>query len=138
MTRIGAALIVLLATSVSISYGAPVYGTAAPIGSGTRVEASQITTGDRYAGDNQTFTVSWDISFNPTASIYSYSYVFTGFSDPELSNFVMDLSDNCIEPGNQSRCVFNISSSGSPTRSSARLAPDPATMDSPRGAASPV
>ena len=77
-----------------------------------RVEASQIITGSKYATDNETFTVAWDISFNQDTLTYSYSYVFSGFNDPEISHFIMDLSDNCLDAGNQNRCVFNVSSSG--------------------------
>jgi hypothetical protein len=111
MLRITPAVTFLLATMVSNVFGATIYGTAAPVGFGSRTEGAQIITGGSYASDGQTFTVSWDISFNPGTSIYSYAYTFSGFTAPDISHFTLDLTDNCTDTANQGQCVFNLSSS---------------------------
>jgi hypothetical protein len=112
MLKASLALTLLLAIMVSNAVGATIYGTAAPLGSGSRTEGAQIITGGNYTTDDQTFTVSWDISLNPVTSIYSYAYIFSGFTAPDISHFILDLTDNCTDTANQGECIFNISSSG--------------------------
>jgi hypothetical protein len=90
---------------------ASVLGTAAPLGSGSRVAPASIVTGGAY---DDGFTVAWDISFN--GSFYLYEYTFSGFDFrgvPAISHFIMDVSDSCNDPvSNRTVCISNFTTNG--------------------------
>jgi hypothetical protein len=103
-----AGLALLLSAAVATS-SAAVYGTAAPLGAGSRTESSgRIVTGDDYATDGLDFTISWNVVFS--GGVFTYSYDLTGYDDPNISHFILDLSDNCDET---SECLYNLDVSAS-------------------------
>jgi hypothetical protein len=59
------------------------------------------------------FHVSWEIVDNGDGSL-TYSYTFTGFGSPDrdISNFVLDISDNCV--GIDPLCIVNPTLNGAP------------------------
>ena len=80
-----------------------IYGDAADL-TGTRGTpgANGMTGNSNWSTD---FTVSWEITDNLDGTLH-YKYTFTGFgdSDKDISNFVLDISDNCdVDPN----CVTN-------------------------------
>jgi hypothetical protein len=91
----------------------PVYGTPVPTAnfSGSRTEsAGNIVTGGNYSSDNKNFTITWNITLN--SGVYTYTYTFTGFGSPDLSHFILDLTDNCVDGDKQTKdakCVYNVS-----------------------------
>lgn len=64
---------------------------AAPLGSGTRTEGSQIKTIGNWATDSRTFSISWDISFD--GSVYTYVYTLDGYAGPDISHLAIAASD---------------------------------------------
>ncbi len=87
------ALALIAATAVPAV--AQVYNT--PVGvanySGTRTTAvgGGLTSGGSWAGDAQ--SLSWMVT--PMAGTWNYSYTFTGFLQPAISHFILELSPNC-------------------------------------------
>lgn len=110
---------VLLAGLASLALSAPalavpVYGTTATL-TGTRIEAAQIVTGGDYATDAGTFAVSWEIA--PITGGYRYEYTFSGYDGPAIpaiSHFILDLTDDCVTPGDPA-CVTNAIYAGGTT-----------------------
>jgi hypothetical protein len=102
-----AAFSVLLAASAQ---AAPIYGTSA-IGelTGSRTELLfEITTGGNYATDGETMTVTWVIT-NPSTDVWRYQYTFSMYDNPSISHFILDLTDDCVDPDNQDSCVYDVS-----------------------------
>ena len=93
--------IVLLAalTIASVSaYADPIYGTSADL-TGTRTESGLgVVTGGDYLTDALNQTVAWNI-INLGVSSWSYEYTLTNFSSPNVSHFILDLTDDCVDPG---------------------------------------
>ncbi len=58
--------------------------------------------------DNGLFTVSWEITLGVSSA--HYKYTFTGLTGKDISNIVLDVTDNC---GSDSLCVYNAMISGS-------------------------
>ena len=93
--------------SATTAMAAPIYGTTAPL-TGSRTEGAGITTFGIYAGDGITQSLSWTITSNPDGT-YDYSYTFSGFGGaavPTISHFILDLTDDCVRPGDPG-CVIN-------------------------------
>jgi hypothetical protein len=60
--------------------------------------------------DNGLFTIEWEITLGPTSA--HYEYTFTGLSGKDISNIVLDLSDDCAwDP----LCAQNVMINGSTT-----------------------
>jgi hypothetical protein len=81
---------------------APIYGTAAPL-IGSRTEDFGITTGGEYASDGTSFTVSWEIEL--LGDVFRYTYAFSGFESPDVSHFILDLTDDCVGGTADPNCV---------------------------------
>lgn len=92
----------VMAVTVYPAGAVPVYDTAADLTGSRSENALQIVTGGGYASDLTDFTVSWAIT--SISGGYHYKYTFGGFSDPELSHVILDLSDICTTA---SGCVTN-------------------------------
>ena len=93
---------------VSSAVAVPVYGTAATL-TGTRTEGNGLTAFNGYATDNLDFELSWEIS--GSGSSWTYEYTFSGYSSPDISHFVIDLTDNCVTGDEQTAgagCVSNV------------------------------
>lgn len=101
-------LLLLISSNVKAD---PVYGTPVPTAnfSGSRTEsAGNIVTGGSYGSDKMNFTITWNITLN--SGVYTYTYTFTGFDSPDLSHFILDLTDNCVSNPDEARCVYDVSS----------------------------
>jgi hypothetical protein len=93
--------------SASTAMAAPIYGTPAP-STGTRTEGAGITTFGDYATDGITQSLSWSITLDGDGK-YTYSYRFSGFGGPAvptISHFILDLTDDCVDPGDAG-CVID-------------------------------
>jgi hypothetical protein len=87
----------------------PIYGTPAPL-TGTRTEGTPgVVTGGGYASDATTFTIEWGITAG--AGTWDYEYTFTGYGSPAISHFILDLTDDCVTPGDPG-CVTDIAYAG--------------------------
>jgi hypothetical protein len=100
---VAAGLTLLLAPAAQAD---PIYGTTADL-TGSRTEGSGITTGGDYASDGTLLSVSWEI-VDLGGDLWSYSYTFSGLSTPSISHFILDLTDDCVDPGD-SECVTGVS-----------------------------
>src|SRR5712692_9751099 len=88
-------------------HGSAVYDTSALAElTGSRSVGSGITGSGIYA---QNFNLSWMI-VNTGTGLWNYSYTVSGFEGhgAGLSHLVIDLSDDCIRPGD-ANCVTNAS-----------------------------
>jgi hypothetical protein len=56
------------------------------------------------------FTISWDIDLNAAPGVVHYTYTFSGLDgsgqEKEISNFVLDISDDCFNPSDPF-CIYN-------------------------------
>lgn len=118
---IGAALAAVAFLSFSSVQAASIYGDSADL-IGTRttdVVGPDIAvavgglTGDGSEWDTD-FGISWDITDNGNGT-FDYVYTFLGFGDKNknISNFVIDLSDDCLS-GPDPLCVTGAEYNGSP------------------------
>jgi hypothetical protein len=104
MRRFVATALVLAGLSAASAPAALVYDTAASL-TGTRTQ-EDFTEGGNYIGD--VFGLSWNISAL-AGGLYRYEYTIRGLDRPEVSHFVLDLSDNALtDPA----VMTNISTSG--------------------------
>jgi hypothetical protein len=85
----------------AITYGSSALGELA----GSRIEGSGIvTTGDWDNADEEE-TIEWLIA--PLGGgLWSYTYTFLNFVQPAISHFILDLTDDCVDPGDTG-CVVN-------------------------------
>lgn len=110
---------VLLAGLASLALSAPalavpVYGTTVTNLdlTGSRTDPFLVTGGDY----TDTFAVSWEIT--PITGGYEYKYTFSGYGSPEISHFILDLTDDCVGPDDAAAdpgCVANVDYAGQPT-----------------------
>jgi hypothetical protein len=105
---------VLLASLASLALSASAlavpYGTTADF-TGTRTEGAGIVTGGDYVADGGKFEVSWVIT--SITGGYRYEYTFDGYVSPAISHFILDLTDDCVTPGDPA-CVTNVVYNGDP------------------------
>jgi len=95
----------LVALTASAAHAAPVYGTAAAL-SGSRSESlREFVTGGNYRADALDQSVSWNITSLGSGN-WSYSYTLTNWRGVQagLSHWILDLTDDCWEPGDDA-CV---------------------------------
>lgn len=126
---------VLLAGLASLALSAPalavpVYGTAAAL-TGTRTGVGEIVTGGAYT---TTFQVEWEIT--PITGGYQYEYTFSGYGGPAIpaiSHFILDLTDDCVTPGDPA-CVTNAVYAGGTTLEFGEFGPGPSNPGFPVGA----
>jgi hypothetical protein len=86
----------LVALSASAAVATPLYGTDAS-GElvGFRLEGSGMVTLADWAANAQTERLDW-IIVSLGGGLWSYTYTFTNFSAPEISHFIIDLTDDCV------------------------------------------
>jgi hypothetical protein len=98
--------------TVSPILNAAIYGTNNLIEYiGSRTESSgQVTTGGNYATDGQNFQIAWTIVDNGNGT-FNYRYELTNFGAPDISHFILDLTDDCVTL-ELSACLTNISVTG--------------------------
>lgn len=89
-------VLLALALFAAPMFAAPVYGTDATgelIGS--RSEGTPgIVTADNWVGDGA--SIEWTI-IDLGGGQWSYTYNFIGWDQPEISHFILDLTDDCVE-----------------------------------------
>jgi len=115
--RIGLIAIGTIALSFQ-AHAASVYGNAADL-TGTRTTDTTVeisTVGGLAGFGNEWFTdfgVQWDIVDNGNGT-WDYTYTFLGFGDTNknISNFVLDVTDDCIT-NNDPNCITNAQFNGS-------------------------
>ncbi len=101
------------ALSISAA-GAAVYDTAVPVGdySGNR----SVGSGLAYTGGWSGFKISWAITPNFSGNYWKYQYTLDSGKDPQISHWILDLSDDCIgTDGGQAageECVVRLSPEG--------------------------
>ena len=133
----------LLAIMAGQAVAGPIYDTSA-VGelTGTRMEGAGLTTGGAYATDRSAFTISWVVT--PLGGgTFHYQYTFDGFNtrppevstgpkSPNISHIIMDLSDNCVDPGD-ALCVTNAVYGGGPHLGLGTFGPAPSNPGFPSG-----
>ena len=91
-------LLVALAIASVSAYADPIYGISAHL-TGARTESGGgVVTGGDYLTDALNQTVAWNI-INLGLNSWSYQYTFMNFSSPDVSHFILDLTDDCVDPG---------------------------------------
>lgn len=90
------ASLTLLGVFAATGVAAPVYDTTVGVGdyTGTRTQANLVL-GGNYVGD--TVSISWEIT-DLGGGNWDYSYHFLGFAGPEISHWILDLSDDAVDP----------------------------------------
>ena len=94
MKRILTLVVAALVLATTAAFAAPVYGTPADL-SGSRSEGNGVTTIGDYASDGLMQSISWDITDNGDGT-WTYSYTLTNFASPDISHFILDLTDDCV------------------------------------------
>jgi hypothetical protein len=84
-------------------YGTPVTGS--DLSDSRDVDGDGLTGTNEYSGASSDFTVTWEIT--PIDGGWHYKYTFTDF-DKDISNFVIDLSDDCIDAPEGEECVWDV------------------------------
>jgi len=98
--------LLLVFAATGIAAYATAFGTsAAGELSGSRSENLEIIVGGGYVGIPPQLVISWDIGFNVGGGYWEYEYTFSGSGAPEISHFIMSLSDDCEEDNG---CVDNL------------------------------
>lgn len=112
-TRLSGFLL-LCAFAVSYATAAPVYGTNTNIqlnSSRSETGGGITTTGD-YLTDGLNMTLSWLIVDNLNGT-WNYQYTVTGMTDPAVSHFILDLTDDCVGLGlGANACLTSVSVTG--------------------------
>jgi len=89
--------VIILAFAVApLAHADPIYGTSA-LGelTGSRSEPGSIVTGDEWADDETIQSLSW-LVMDLGGGAWSYEYTFTNFRAPDISHFILDLTDDCV------------------------------------------
>lgn len=96
----------------------PVYGTSADL-TGSRTEANLVLLTNTSSGPNlsdyagKSLNIAWEIT-QINASAFSYTYTFTGFTQPTISHIILDLTDDAVFPQVDPRAVTETTFNGSP------------------------
>lgn len=105
LSALGFSLVVLAASAA----GATALGTSAL---GELTGSRDVAAGGGLAGfneyDNDAFAVDWEITLDGFGGAH-YKYTFTGLSGKDISNIVLDLTDNC---GSDPSCFTNVTING--------------------------
>lgn len=102
---------------VSAASADPVYGTSASL-KGTRTENNLVLLTTTASAPNvsdystRSLKIEWDIAqINET--LFSYTYTFTGFSEPTISHIILDLTDDAVLPQVDPNAVTGTTYNGS-------------------------
>jgi hypothetical protein len=78
---------------------------------GSRSGPGQLVTGGQYSG----IQISWDIT-SIGGNSWTYKYTFENFSRPDVSHFILDLTDDCVNLSTgtlaDTSCVTNVMTNG--------------------------
>ena len=100
----------LLSLIQSLCYASGIYGTPAPY-TGLRSAAdNQLLAGGSYI--SEPLSISWSVTYDMNGT-WDYTYTFTGFSGPGISNVIFNLPDQALFPLPDFRSVENIAINGS-------------------------